>query len=147
MNLLVISAKTSGAFGSSWEKLLQRDAAWDYRNRVSGSLCRSPLHLRSDAQAAFSCLSCGVWACLWNAQWCHTWLGAFVFVFVLLFRASLMAYGGSQARGWNGAVAASQHHSHSNTGSKSCLWPTPQLMARSLTHWARQGSNLQPHGS
>ena len=27
-----------------------------------------------------------------------------------------------------GAAAASLHHSHSNSGSQPCLWPTPQLM-------------------
>ena len=40
-----------------------------------------------------------------------------------------MAYGGSQARGRIGAVAAGLHLSHSNTGSKLHLRPTPQLMA------------------
>ena len=45
----------------------------------------------------------------------------FVFVLLLLFRAALMAYGGSQARGSVGATAASLHHSHSNAGSEPCL--------------------------
>ena len=39
------------------------------------------------------------------------------------------AYGGSQARGPVGAVAAGLHHSHSNVGSEPRLRPTPQLMA------------------
>ena len=43
----------------------------------------------------------------------------FIFVFCL-FRAAPVAYGGSQARGLIGAIAASLHHSHSS--------------ARSLTH-------------
>ena len=47
------------------------------------------------------------------------------FLFVLLFRAPLAAYGGSQARGQIGAAAASLPHSHSNAGSKPHLWPTP----------------------
>ena len=46
-----------------------------------------------------------------------------------LVRATPAAYGGSKARGQNRAVAAGLHHSHSNTGSKQCLWPTPQLTA------------------
>ena len=51
------------------------------------------------------------------------------FLFVcLLFRAA-MAYGGSQARGPIGATDAGLHHSHSNTGSKPRLQPTPQLTA------------------
>ena len=42
--------------------------------------------------------------------------------------AILAAYGGSQARGQIGAVAADLHHSHSNARSKPHLQPTPQLM-------------------
>ena len=44
--------------------------------------------------------------------------------------------------GWIWAPAAGLHHSHSNTGSESCLQPTPQLTASnttSLTHWTRPG--------
>ena len=52
-----------------------------------------------------------------------------LFVFVLLSRAAPEAYGGSQARGRIGAVAAGLHHSHSNAGSKPHLQPTPQLTA------------------
>ena len=50
----------------------------------------------------------------------------FVFVFG---GAAPAAYGGSQARGPIGAVAASLHHSHSNARSKPSLQPTPQLTA------------------
>ena len=46
-----------------------------------------------------------------------------------LFRAAPTAYGSSQARGLIGAVAASLCQSHSNTISKLCPRPTPQLMA------------------
>ena len=53
----------------------------------------------------------------------------FVFVFILLFRAATMAYGGSQARGLMGAVAAGLCLSHSNAGSQLRLQPTPQLPA------------------
>ena len=51
---------------------------------------------------------------------------SFFFVF---FRAALVAYGGSQARGSIRAVAASLHHSHSNARSELHLRPTPQLRA------------------
>ena len=51
------------------------------------------------------------------------------FFFFLLFRATLAAYGGSQAVGQIGAVAAGLRHSHSNSGSEPRLQPIPQLMA------------------
>ena len=44
-------------------------------------------------------------------------------------RAASMAYGGSQARGSIRAIAAGLRQSHSNTRSKPCLRPTPQLTA------------------
>ena len=47
--------------------------------------------------------------------------------FFLLFRATLVAYGGSQASGQIRATASGLHHSHSNTGSETHLRPTPQL--------------------
>ena len=50
----------------------------------------------------------------------------FFFVFCL-FSALPAAYGGSQAGGPIGAVAAGLCHSHSNAGYE--LQPTPQLMA------------------
>ena len=53
----------------------------------------------------------------------------FFFFFFLLFRASPAAYGGSQARGQIGAVAARLDHSHSNTRSELHLQSTPQFMA------------------
>jgi len=52
-----------------------------------------------------------------------------VFFVCLFFRASPMAYGSSQAKGWIRATAAGLHHSRSNVGSELHLWPTPQLMA------------------
>ena len=53
-------------------------------------------------------------------------------LFVCLFafsRAAPAAYGDSLARDLIGTVAACLCHSHSNTGSESSLWPTPQLTA------------------
>ena len=55
-----------------------------------------------------------------------------VFNFFCLFafsRAAPAAYGGSQARGVIGAVAASLRQSHSSMGSEPRLQPTPQLKA------------------
>jgi len=52
-----------------------------------------------------------------------------IFLVVVFSRTAPVAYGGSQARGPIGATAPSLHHSHSNTGSKPHLQPTPQLKA------------------
>ena len=49
----------------------------------------------------------------------------FFFSFFFLFRATLVAYGGSQARGGIAAVAAGYSH----VGSKPCLQPTPPFTA------------------
>ena len=53
-----------------------------------------------------------------NFPFCLLLLLLLLFFFFCLFRAALMAYGGSQARGRIGAVAASLHHSHGNVGSE-----------------------------
>ena len=53
----------------------------------------------------------------------------FFYLFILLFRATPSAYGGSQAGGHIGAVATGLHHSYSNVGSEPHLRPTPQFMA------------------
>ena len=51
-----------------------------------------------------------------------------MFLFFCLSRGP-KAYGGSQASGLIGAIAAGLHHSHSNVGPEMHLRPTPQLMA------------------
>ena len=54
----------------------------------------------------------------------------FLFIYLLLFRATPAAYGVSQARGLIRATAAGVvHHSHGNARSEPSLRPTPQLMA------------------
>ena len=65
----------------------------------------------------------------------------------VFFRAAPEAYGSSQARGRIRTTAASLHHSHSNSGSKPCLWPIPQFMAMPdhLTYWVRPG--IEPTSS
>ena len=57
-------------------------------------------------------------------------------LFFLLFRATLAAHEGSQARAQIGATAASLCHIHSNVGTKPRLRPTPQFTgnAGSLPH-------------
>ena len=83
-----------------------------------------------------------------------TWERFFLFLFLFLFlffclfalsRAAPVAYGGSQARGLIGAVAAGLCHSHSNSGSEPHPRPTAMLDPQSTEQG--QGSNLQPHGS
>ena len=51
----------------------------------------------------------------------------FIYLFIYFFRAALVAYGGSQARGPIGATATSLCHSHSNIISEPSPRPTPQL--------------------
>ena len=53
----------------------------------------------------------------------------FVFCLFAFSRAAPVAYGGAQARGQIGAVAASLCQIHSNAGSEPRLQPTPQLTA------------------
>ena len=54
----------------------------------------------------------------------------FIFTFVFyIFRPAPMACGGSQARGWIRAVAASLCHSHSNERSEPHVRTTPEFMA------------------
>ena len=55
----------------------------------------------------------------------------FSFLFCL-FRATPAAYGGSQARGQTGAVAAGLHHSHSNARSEPCLRPYHSSQQRQI---------------
>jgi len=52
----------------------------------------------------------------------------FLHIFAISWAAPV-AYGGSQARGLIGAVAAGLHQSHNNAGSEPRLPPTPQLTA------------------
>ena len=68
---------------------------------------------------------------------CRGWgMGYFIF-----FRATSMAYWGSQARDQTRAIATGLYHSHSNARSKLCLRHTPQLASNTgfLTHWVRPG--------
>ena len=72
-----------------------------------------------------------------------------LFVFLPFPWAAPAAYGGSEARGRIGAVAAGLRQSHSNAGSELHLPPTPQLTATLDPQPTEQGqgSNPQPHGS
>ena len=51
--------------------------------------------------------------------------------FCLFFRATPIAYGGSQARGLKGATTVSLCHSHNNAGSEPC--PQPTLSYRAMS--------------
>ena len=69
-------------------------------------------------------------------------------LFFLLFRATPIAYGNSQARGGIRATAAGLCYSHSNARSEPHLRPIPQLTAMldSPPTERGQGSNLCPRG-
>ena len=81
----------------------------------------------------------------WQKLWWHIKDGRVLYLFIFcLFvfsRAIPAAYGGSQARSLIEATAAGLRQSHSNSGYKWCVQPTPKLTgnARSLPHWARPG--------
>ena len=70
-----------------------------------------------------------------------------LFFFFCIFRAAPAVYGGSQAKGRTGAVAASLHHSHSNhrIQAASATYATAHSNSRSLAHWARPG--IEPTSS
>jgi len=53
----------------------------------------------------------------------------YLFIYFFVFKATPVAYGGSQARGLIGATAASLCHRHSHAGTELSLRPTTQLMA------------------
>ena len=70
--------------------------------------------------------------CSYQNSVVHNEINCFNFIsFVFFLGPPPAAYGGSQAKGWIGAVATSLYHSHSN--------------ARSLTHWLRLG--IEPESS
>ena len=62
-------------------------------------------------------------------QYVNFYLFFRVFCLFAISWAAAAAYGGSQARGRIGAVAAVLRQSHSNLGSEPHLQPTPQLTA------------------
>ena len=80
--------------------------------RAKGCLCVEFLAVRRPSQAGPSIL---------------VQQGKGALFFFCLFRATLAAYGSSQARGLMGATAAGLHHSHRNAISEPLLGPTPQL--------------------
>ena len=70
------------------------------------------------------------------------------FFFFWSFQGTPEAYGGAQARGPNGTVAALLHHSsqHHRIQSTSETYTTAHGNAGSLTTEQRQGLDLSPHG-
>ena len=65
----------------------------------------------------------------------------FLFFFLFLFRAALVAYGSSQTRGQIGAAAARLHHNHSKAGSETCLSSIPQLVATPILNPLSEARN------
>ena len=78
-----------------------------------------------------------LWCCTIHIFLCNqgTRCGALiceVYCFILFFvfwGPHMQHVGSSQARGRNRVATAVLHHSHSNVGSQTRLWPTPQLIA------------------
>ena len=67
----------------------------------------------------------------------------FFFLSFVFSKTAPRAYGGSQARGQIGPIAAGLRHSHSNAGPELRLQPTPQFKATPDPQPAEQGA----HGS
>ena len=77
-------------------------------------------------------------------------LSCLFFFFLLLFRATPIACGNSQARSWNRAATAGLGYSHSNSGSEPHRWRTPHRWhtsgnAGSLTRLLKPG--IEPTSS
>ena len=106
-------------------------SSWQRQILPPLSEARDPTHILMDISGVLNPLSHkGTPNFFFNMA---TFMGFFgVLFFFCLFAiswAAPAAYGGSQARGLIGAAAASLRQSHSNTGSKPHLQPTPQLTA------------------
>ena len=78
-----------------------------------------------------------VCVCVYTHTHTHKYIYIYIYIHthILLFRATLVAYGSSQVRCPIGAAAAGLCHSHSSTRSKLHLLPTPHLS---------QSQNLNP---
>ena len=61
----------------------------------------------------------------------------FFFFFLFAFEGRVHEIWRFPARRWIGAIAAGLRHSHSNTGSRPCLWTIPQLTAIPQWKWIR----------
>ena len=110
---------------------------WKFKDGIQmlAGLVPSVGHERRICSRSFS-LACGwfifMFPCTFSLRTCvsvSTFLFPSLSFFFLLFRATPMACGSSQARGLIGATAASLPHSHSNARSELHLQPTPQLTA------------------
>ena len=64
---------------------------------------------------------------------------------LFVWRATSAVCGNSQARGRIRAAAAGLCHSHSHTGSKPHLWPTPQLVPTPDPEFTKWGLGSNPH--
>ena len=85
--------------------------------------CAGPQNTQGEEGSALP----GFWDLIHSEKSLHA---LFIYLFILLFLwAAPAAYGGSQARGQIGAVAAGIRQSHSNAGYEPRLQPTPQLTA------------------
>ena len=113
---------------------------WGHVARPTLGLAYSRMELTSQGgaglgrQAVRDCLPGfqGTGVDFWTRTFCPAHLFFFKFLeyyYLGLFRATLAAYGSSQARGQIVAVVACLHHSHSNARSELCLRPTLQFTA------------------
>ena len=122
---------------SKWQHLaLAPIPAWSRGQSKLESTCsmhRRPIYwyqvVMKEGQLLLQGTKQGEWAAYAQKTQTSCWLpgNSFYFFIFLLFRATPVAYGSSQARCPIRAAAASLRHSHSNARSELCLWRTPQL--------------------
>ena len=112
---------------------------FNYRNQFDSGSWRFSAETNNGSYKMLHIPATALWTITAAMTIAGCFLHNFVFIYVFihlflsfvfcLFRATPEAYGGSQARGQIGGVAACLCHIHSNVGSKPSLWSTPQLMA------------------
>ena len=140
--MLVLNTQCSRA--SSYQSQIPRGGNLTWGSELSlpwVSLC-NVVTFQSVSHPPDGYIMCNRPSCLDMASFVfQSRISFFFFFFFPLFKAVPAAYGSSQARGGIRALAASLYHSHSNTGSKPCLRPAPQLVAKQ-----GQASNLNSFG-
>ena len=122
---------------------MEIDFSWDILRSLSHNAAHKNLSVLRTRKGGLCCFLCVTDISLILFILCKL-VYLFIYLFVCLFylfRATPMAYGSSQARGWIRMAVTGLHHSHSKARSELCLKPTPQLTGTPdpLSHSVRPG--------